>query len=180
MMLFVFLFIIYKFWQRNVLFQKLIDQAFLKIPVFGSIRKSMLITQWARNIGILYSNGIPILDSLQTTALNSNDWVTLELCSKIKILLSQGWSFSDSLKIIDNRHRLINKAYFQLIKIGENSGELGKILLSIAKQEEEKLDQLVDQLTQSLEPILMLFMGIIIGSLVISLYLPIFEMGQIL
>jgi type II secretory pathway component PulF len=95
-------------------------------------------------------------------------------------LLSQGWSFSDSLKIIDNRHRLINKAYFQLIKIGENSGELGKIMLSIAKQEEEKLDQLVDQLTQSLEPILMLFMGIIIGSLVISLYLPIFEMGQIL
>lgn len=177
---FVCLFFVYKFWQRHVLFQKISDHAILKIPVFGSIRKALLITQWARNIGILYSNGIPILDSLQTTALNSNDWVTLELCSKIKILLSQGWSFSDALSIIDNHHHLINKEYCQLIKIGENSGELGKILLSIAKQEEEKLDQLVDQLTQSLEPILMLFMGIIIGSLVISLYLPIFEMGQIL
>jgi len=173
-------FIFYKFWQRNVLCQKLMDRFYLRIPVFGKIRKALLITQWARNIGVLYSNGIPILDSLQTTALNSNDWITLELCSKIKILLSQGQSFSDALKIIDDRHRLINKEYCQLIKIGENSGGLGKILLSIAKQEEEKLDQLVDQLTQSLEPILMLLMGIIIGSLVISLYLPIFEMGQIL
>jgi type IV pilus assembly protein PilC len=178
--IFICIFIFYKFWQHNVLFQKMIDQAFLKIPVFGGIRKAMLVIQWARNIGILYSNGIPILDALKTTALNSNDWVTLDLCSKIKILLSQGRSFSDALKIIDKHHRLINEEYFQLIKIGENSGELGKLLLSIAQQEEEKLDQLVDQLTQSLEPVLMLFMGIIIGGLVISLYLPIFEMGQIL
>lgn len=176
----VFIFILYKIWQRHTSVQKIVDQTYLKIPIFGKIKKAMLITQWARNIGTLYSSGIPILEALKTTALNSNDWVILTLCSKIKILLSQGWSFSDALKIIDEQHQLISKEYSQLIKISENSGDLGKILISIAKQEEEKLDQLVDQLTQSLEPVLMLFMGIIIGGLVISLYLPIFEMGQIL
>lgn len=175
-----FVFVFLKIWQKNIFVQKKIDRLFIKIPVVGKIRRAMLIIQWARNIGILYSNGIPILDALKVTALNSNDWVTLELCSKIKILLSQGWSFSDSLRIIDNDHQLIKKEYFQLIKIGENSSELGKMLLSIADQEESRLDQLVDQLTQSLEPFLMLFMGILIGGLVISLYLPIFEMGQIL
>lgn len=176
----IFVLIFLKIWQKNIFIQKQIDHIFIKFPVAGKIRKAMLIIQWSRNIGILYSNGIPILDALKITALNSNDWVTLELCSKIKILLSQGWSFSESLKIIDNDHQLIKKEYFQLIKIGENSSELGKMFLSIAQQEEERLDQLVDQLTQSLEPFLMLFMGILIGGLVISLYLPIFEMGQIL
>jgi type II secretory pathway component PulF len=82
--------------------------------------------------------------------------------------------------MIDHKHILINKEYLQLIKISEASGDLGRILVLIADQEEEALDQLIDQLTQSLEPFLMLLMGLIIGSLVISLYLPIFEMGQIL
>ncbi len=68
----------------------------------------------------------------------------------------------------------------QLIRISESSGDLGGTLLLVADQEEERLDLLVDQLTQSLEPLLMLIMGGMIGGLVIALYLPIFEMGQIL
>ena len=178
--LFLIYLVTYKIWKSNLEFQKWLDQVALIIPIYGKIRKSTIVTQLARNIGILYGNGIPILEALRSTALNSNNWVTFSLCSKIKVLLSQGWSFSDAIKMIDQHHTLVSKQYWQLIKISECSGDLGKTLLSIALQEEEKLDHLVDQLTQSLEPLLMLFMGILIGGLVISLYLPIFEMGQIL
>lgn len=185
---FIFLFIFFvglcligiKLWSLSQSLQKKVDRIFMKLPFIGRIRKSALVTQWARNTGILYGHGIPILDALRETALNSNDWVIWEFCAKLRSLLSQGQSFSSAVAMIDHKHILINKEYLQLIKISEASGDLGRILVLIADQEEEALDQLIDQLTQSLEPFLMLLMGLIIGSLVISLYLPIFEMGQIL
>jgi len=169
-----------KLWSINKSLQKRIDRIIMKLPVIGRIRKSALVTQWARNTGILYGHGIPILDALRETALNSNDWGIWEFCARLRVLLSQGQSFSAAVTMCDPKYILINKEYLQLIKISETSGDLGRILVLIADQEEETLDQLIDQLTQSLEPFLMLFMGLIIGSLVISLYLPIFEMGQIL
>ena len=169
-----------KLWSVSKSLQQRIDRMVIKLPIIGRIRKSALVTQWARNTGILYGHGIPILDALRETALNSNDWVIWDFCAKLRVLLSQGQSFSSAVAMIDPKYILINKEYLQLIKISETSGDLGRILVLIADQEEEALDQLIDQLTQSLEPFLMLFMGLIIGSLVISLYLPIFEMGQIL
>ncbi len=131
-------------------------------------------------MGTLYSHGIPILDAIRHTALSSNDWVVYDLCSKVKVLLSQGWSLSDALMRWNTPYQLLHKEYLQLIRISESSGDLGGTLLLVADQEEERLDLLVDQLTQSLEPLLMLIMGGMIGGLVIALYLPIFEMGQIL
>jgi len=178
---FASLFILFiKLWSASKSLQQRIDRVVIQLPIVGRIRKSALVTQWARNTGILYGHGIPILDALQETALNSNDWVIWKFCATLRVLLSQGQAFSSAVTMSDPKHTLINKEYLQLIKISETSGDLSRILLLIADQEEEALDQLIDQLTQSLEPFLMLFMGLIIGSLVISLYLPIFEMGQIL
>ncbi|TXI14406.1 MAG: type II secretion system F family protein [Polynucleobacter sp.] len=169
-----------QYWKFSTSLQQLIDRYLLRLPVLGKIRRSVLVTQWARNIGTLYSHGIPILDAIRHTALTSNDWVVYDLCSKTKVLLSQGWSFSDALIRWNTSYQLLHKEYLQLIRISESSGDLGGTLLLVADQEEERLDLLVDQLTQSLEPLLMLIMGGMIGSLVIALYLPIFEMGQIL
>lgn len=178
---FASLFILFiKLWSASKSLQQRIDRMVIQLPIVGRIRKSALVTQWARNTGILYGHGIPILDALRETALNSNDWVIWKFCATLRALLSQGQAFSSAVTMSDPRHTLINKEYLQLIKISETSGDLGRILVLIADQEEEALDQLIDQLTQGLEPFLMLFMGLIIGSLVISLYLPIFEMGQIL
>ena len=175
-----FFLIFIKLWTVSKSLQKKMDHIIIKLPVIGRIRKSVLVTQWARNTGILYGHAIPILDALRETAINSNDWVMWEFCAKLRVLLSQGQSFSAAVAMTDPKHILINKEYLQLIKISETSGDLDRILVLMADQEEEALDQLIDHLTQSLEPFLMLFMGLIIGGLVISLYLPIFEMGQIL
>jgi type IV pilus assembly protein PilC len=167
-------------WRCHTQTQQMVDHLLLKIPIIGSIRKSSLLIQWSRNISLLTSRGVPILEALKQTALHSNDWISFNFCAQINVSLAQGWSLSESIKQISGKSLLSQKEQLQLIKVGEVSGDLPQMLANIANQEEDHLDHMIDQLAQSIEPCLMIIMGLIIACLVISLYLPIFEMGQIL
>jgi type IV pilus assembly protein PilC len=167
-------------WRRHTQTQQMVDHLLLSLPIVGSIRKSSLLIQWSRNISLLTSRGVPILDALKQTALHSNDWISFKFCAQINVSLAQGWSLSESIKQILGKSLLTHKEQIQLIKVGEVAGDLPQMLANIANQEEDHLDHMIDQLAQSIEPCLMLIMGLIIGCLVVSLYLPIFEMGQIL
>jgi type IV pilus assembly protein PilC len=167
-------------WRRHSQTQQVVDLLLLKLPIFGQIRKSSLLIQWSRNISLLTARGVPILEALKQTALHSNDWISFKFCAKINVSLAQGWSLSKSIKQASGQSLLTHKEHIQLIKVGEVSGDLPQMLANIANQEEDYLDDIIDQLAQSIEPCLMLIMGLIISCLVVSLYLPIFEMGQIL
>jgi type IV pilus assembly protein PilC len=167
-------------WKRHTQTQQMVDHLLLKLPIVGSIRRSSLLIQWSRNISLLTSRGVPILEALKQTALHSNDWISFNFCAQINVSLAQGWSLSESIKQISGKSLLSQKEQLQLIKVGEVSGDLPQMLANIANQEEDHLDHMIDQLAQSIEPCLMIIMGLIIACLVISLYLPIFEMGQIL
>lgn len=167
-------------WKRHPQTQQVVDQLLLKLPIFGQIRKSSLLIQWSRNISLLTSRGVPILEALKQTALHSNDWISFKFCAQINVSLAQGWSLSESIGQGSGQSLLTQKEQLQLIKVGEISGDLPQMLANIANQEEDHLDHMIDQLAQSIEPCLMIIMGLIIACLVISLYLPIFEMGQIL
>jgi type IV pilus assembly protein PilC len=167
-------------WKRHTQTQQMVDHLLLKLPIVGSIRRSSLLIQWSRNISLLTSRGIPILEALKQTALHSNDWISFNFCAQINVSLAQGWSLSESIKQISGKSLLSQKEQLQLIKVGEVSGDLPQMLANIANQEEDHLDHMIDQLAQSIEPCLMIIMGLIIACLVISLYLPIFEIGQIL
>jgi type IV pilus assembly protein PilC len=167
-------------WKRHPQTQQVVDHLLLKLPIFGHIRKSSLLIQWSRNISLLISRGVPILEALKQTALHSNDWISFKFCAQINVSLAQGWSLSESIGQGSGQSLLTQKEQLQLIKVGEVSGDLPQMLANIANQEEDHLDHMIDQLAQSIEPCLMIIMGLIIGCLVVSLYLPIFEMGQIL
>jgi type IV pilus assembly protein PilC len=167
-------------WKKHPQTQQTVDLLLLKLPILGQIRKSSLLIQWSRNISLLTSRGVPILEALKQTALHSNDWISFKFCAQINVSLTQGWSLSESIHQISEKSLLTHQEQIQLIKVGEASGDLPQMLANIANQEEDHLDHLIDQLAQSIEPCLMLIMGLIIGCLVVSLYLPIFEMGQIL
>ena len=167
-------------WSHHTATQQWVDQCLVLVPIFGKIRKASLLIQWSRNIALLSSRGIPLLEALKQTALYSNDWLSFEVSRQINASLSQGWTLAESIQSARYSKLLFEEKHWQLIHVGETSGDLSQMLHTIAKQEEEHLNQLVDQLTQSLEPCLMLFMGLIIACIVIALYLPIFEMGQIL
>jgi type IV pilus assembly protein PilC len=167
-------------WRKHPQTQQAVDILLLKLPIVGQIRKSSLLIQWSRNISLLTARGVPILEALKQTALHSNDWISFKFCAQINVSLAQGWSLSESIGQASGQSLLTHKEQIQLIKVGEISGDLPQMLANIANQEEDHLDHMIDQLAQSIEPCLMLIMGLIIGCLVISLYLPIFEMGQIL
>lgn len=167
-------------WRRHTQTQQMVDHLLLTLPIVGSIRRSSLLIQWSRNISLLTSRGVPILEALKQTALHSNDWISFNFCAQINVSLAQGWSLSESIKQISGKSLLSQKEQLQLIKVGEVSGDLPQMLANIANQEEDHLDHMIDQLAQSIEPCFMIIMGLIIACLVISLYLPIFEMGQIL
>lgn len=167
-------------WRRHTQTQQVVDHLLLTLPIIGSIRRSSLLIQWSRNISLLTSRGVPILEALKQTALHSNDWVSFNFCAQINVSLAQGWSLSESIKKISGKSLLSQKEQLQLIKVGEASGDLPQMLANIANQEEDHLDHMIDQLAQSIEPCLMIIIGLIIACLVISLYLPIFKMGQIL
>lgn len=167
-------------WRAHTQTQQVVDHLLLNLPIIGSIRKSSLLIQWSRNISLLTARGVPILDALKQTALHSNDWVSFNFCAQINVSLVQGWSLSESIQQVSGQSLLSPKEQLQLIKVGEISGELPQMLANIANQEEEHLDHLIDQLAESTEPCLMVIIGLIIACLVISLYLPIFDMGQIL
>jgi len=167
-------------WRRHSQTQQVVDLLLLKLPIVGQIRKSSLLIQWSRNISLLTSRGVPILEALKQTALHSNDWISFKFCAQINVSLAQGWSLSESIRQASGQSLLTHNEQIQLIKVGEASGDLPQMLANIANQEEDHLDHLIDQLAQSIEPCLMLIMGLIIGCLVVSLYLPMFEMGQIL
>jgi type IV pilus assembly protein PilC len=167
-------------WNHHTPTQELLDHLLVKLPIFGKIRKSSLLIQWSRNISLLTARGVPIIEALKQTALHSNDWVSFKFCAQLNVSLAQGWSLSESISQTSGQSLLTHKEQIQLIKVGEASGDLPQMLANIANQEEDRLDHMIDQLAQSIEPCLMLIMGLIIGCLVVSLYLPIFEMGQIL
>ena len=167
-------------WNHHTPTQELLDHLLVKLPIFGKIRKSSLLIQWSRNISLLTARGVPIIEALKQTALHSNDWVSFKFCAQLNVSLAQGWSLSESISQTSGQSLLTHKEQIQLIKVGEVSGDLPQMLANIANQEEDRLDHMIDQLAQSIEPCLMLIMGLIIGCLVVSLYLPIFEMGQIL
>ncbi len=167
-------------WRNHPPTQQMVDHLLLKIPIFGQMRKSSLLIQWSRNISLLTDRGVPILEALKQTALHSNNWICFIFCAQINVSLVQGWSLSESINQLSEKSLLIKEEQIQLIKVGEISGDLPQMLANIANQEEDHLDHMIDQLAQSIEPCLMLIMGLIIACLVISLYLPIFEMGQIL
>ncbi len=167
-------------WSRHTPTQRWVDQRLVHIPIFGKIRKASLLIQWSRNIALLNSRGVPLLEALKQTALHANDWLIFDVCRQMNVSLSQGWTLAESIQSARYSRYLFEEKHIQLIRVGESSGDLPQMLHTIAKQEEEHLNQLVDQLTQSLEPCLMLIMGLIIACIVTALYLPIFEMGQIL
>lgn len=167
-------------WSHHTPTQRWVDQCLVHIPIFGKIRKASLLIQWSRNIALLNSRGVPLLEALRQTALHANDWLIFDVCRQMNVSLSQGWTLAESIQSARYSRCLFEEKHIQLIRVGESSGDLPQMLHTIAKQEEERLNQLVDQLTQSLEPCLMLIMGLIIACIVTALYLPIFEMGQIL
>jgi len=127
----------------------------------------------------LMQAGLPVLEAMRITAQSSNQWFCHDLSANIFKSLAQGWSFGEALKRADPQQRFFDHETTQLLQIGSASGSLAAMLSNRAEAIEMQLTSRLKLLSHSLEPILVVFVGLLIGGLVIILYLPIFNLGQI-
>jgi type IV pilus assembly protein PilC len=166
-------------WLRHPGFQKRCDQYLLRIPVIGDLFRQSALACWCRSLGYLMQAGLPALEAMRITAQTSNQWLCHDLSAHIFKSLAQGWSFGEALQRADPQQYFFDRETAQLLQIGSASGSLAAMLSSRADALEKQLTSRLKLLSHSLEPILVVFVGLLIGGLVIILYLPIFNLGQI-
>lgn len=152
------------------------DKAFLQMPVFGELIRKSSIARFSRTLSTLMSSGVPILDALLITAKTSGNKVVERAILATRLSISEGNSISEPL--IESK--VFPPMVCQMIAVGESTGALDTMLQKIAEFYEDEVDNMVNNLTTLMEPLVILFLGIIIGGLVISMYLPIFKLGSVI
>lgn len=156
--------------------RRVVDPWKLKIPVFGKLFTKVALARFSRNLSMLLSAGVPLLQTLDVVGQASANWVIQDAVADIRESVSGGKSFSAPL----SRHSIFPELVVQMAAVGEESGSLPDMLESVAKFYDQEVKTAADQLTSTIEPILIVVLGIIIGGMVISLYLPIFSLyGQL-
>ena len=166
-------------WFKSSGLQKMCDEWSFRLPLLGQLFRLAALTYWCRTLGHLLRSGLPLPDALRVTAQSSNHWLSHDLSAEVFKHLTQGWPFGDALQKADPNRLLFDIETLQLLQIASESGSLPTMLEQRAQTLGSQLSNRLNMLSQSLEPFLIIFVGIIIGSLVIVLYLPIFSLGQI-
>ncbi len=152
--------------------RRVIDGMLLKIPVMGMLIKKIGIARFCRTLGTLISSGVPILDSMEITAKTSGNAILEDAILRSRKSIEQGKTISDPLRETD----LFPPMVTQMISVGEHTGELDNMVTKVADFYEEEVDNSVANLLSLLEPAMVLFLGVTIGGIVISLYMPIFSL----
>jgi type IV pilus assembly protein PilC len=152
-----------------------IDRALLRLPVMGDLVRKTAIARFSRTLATLLSSGVPILDALETTAKTAGNKVVENAVTAARISISEGETIAGPL----SREQVFPPMVVQMISIGEATGGLDDMLTKIADFYDAEVDAAVENLTSALEPIIMVFLGVVIGGIVISMYLPIFKIATI-
>lgn len=152
----------------------LIDRLLLKLPVFGILLKKVSVARFARTLGTLVSSGVPILDGLNIVSKTAGNRTIETAILNARASIREGETIAEPL----NRSGIFPPMVIQMISVGESTGALDSMLSKIADFFEEEVDIAVGNLTSLLEPFLMIFLGVVIGGVVVSMYLPIFQMAS--
>ncbi len=151
-----------------------IDKFLLKTPVFGDLIRKASVAKFTRTLGTLLSSGVPLLDGLSICAKTSGNKVIEEALMNARVSISGGKTIADPLA----QSQVFPKMVTHMIAVGESTGALDAMLGKIADFYEDEVDQAVASLTALLEPMMMVFLGVVIGFIVIAMYLPIFKMAS--
>lgn len=170
----ILLFTIIRRWHKTESGAKTMDPFILRLPVFGDLVRKQAIARFSRTLSTLLSSGVPIIDALEITAKSAGNWVIEDAILKARVSIKGGENIADPL----SKTAVFPPMVTQMIAIGEASGGLDEMLKKVADFYDAEVDQAVENLTSALEPIIMVFLGGIVGFLVISMYLPIFQLAS--
>lgn len=149
-----------------------IDTLLLKLPIFGSLLRKIGVARFSRILSTLLSSGVPILQSLDITAKTAGNVVIEDAILKVRAGVERGENFVDPLKATNVFPHMVS----QMIGVGEQTGALDAMLGKIADFYEDEVDTAIADLLAMIEPVLIAFLGVTIGSIVISMYLPLFSL----
>ena len=149
-----------------------IDKLLLKLPIFGGILRKIGVARFARILSTLLSSGVPILQSLEITAKTAGNVVIEDAILKVRAGVERGENFVEPLKATDVFPHMVS----QMVGVGEQTGALDAMLGKIADFYEDEVDTAIADLLALIEPVLIAFLGVTIGSIVISMYLPLFTL----
>ena len=152
--------------------KSLIDALLLKVPVFGTLIRKVAVARFTRTLGTLISSGVPILEGLRITARTAGNKVVEKAVLNCRAVVTAGGTITEPLKT----STVFPPMVIQMINVGEQTGALDAMLGKIADFYDDEVDTAVGALTALLEPMMIVFLGVVIGGLVVAMYLPIFRL----
>lgn len=161
--------------KRSKKFRDSLDRMTLKVPIFGNIAYQAIIARFSRTLSTTFAAGVPLIDALDSTAGATNNVVYYDATQKIKQDVATGQQLQFAMRSTN----LFPSMAIQMVGIGEEAGSLEEMLDKVATYYENEVDNAVDGLTSLMEPMIMAFLGVVVGGLVIAMYLPIFQMGSV-
>ncbi|MFO0751061.1 MAG: type II secretion system inner membrane protein GspF [Myxococcota bacterium] len=162
-------------WRRSEAGRPTFDRMSLKVPIFGTLVREIVIARFARSLATLLESGVPILTALQIVRAIVGNWVFGEALEQAKEAVKEGQSMADTLKKSGQFPSMV----CHMISVGERSGQLEGMLNNVANSYEMQVDQKVSRLTAVLEPVMIVIMGGIVGIMVLAIVLPMLKMNQL-
>ncbi|MDA8141239.1 MAG: type II secretion system F family protein [Desulfobacteraceae bacterium] len=150
-----------------------VDSVMLKLPVFGILLRKVAVAKFTRTMGTMLGSGVAILEALDIVAKTSGNRIIETAIYNVRSGIAEGRTMADPLQASG----VFPSMVCQMIAVGESTGALDAMLEKIADFYDEEVDQAVENLTSMIEPVMIIFLGIVIGGLVVSMYLPIFKMA---
>jgi type IV pilus assembly protein PilC len=166
---------LFKQYYRTESGKRLVHRTLLKTPIFGPLLQKAAIARFSRTLSTLMGSGVPIIDSLDITARTAGNKVLEDAVLASIGGIKEGQTLATPLA----KHRVFPPMVVQMVEIGDVTGELDSMLSKLADFYEEEVDRAVEALTALLEPMMMVFLGTVLGFIIVAMYLPIFKMASL-
>ncbi|MGQ4660190.1 type II secretion system F family protein [Lysobacter sp. F6437] len=160
---------------RSLKFAHFLDRVILKIPVIGQIMHNSAIARFSRTLAVTFKAGVPLVEALDTVAGATGNTVYEKAVLRVRDDVAVGYSVNMSMK----QTNMFPHMVVQMTAIGEEAGALDTMLFKVAEFYEQEVNNAVDALSSLLEPMIMVFLGVVVGGMVIAMYLPIFKLGAV-
>ena len=169
------LFFFFQSWKRSVKMQRFMDRLLLKVPIFGDLIYKSSVARWTRTLSTMFAAGVPLVDALDSVGGAAGNAVFADATEQIQRDVSTGTSLTVAMQTTN----VFPVMVLQMASIGEESGALDSMLAKAADIYEEEVDEIVKALSSLMEPIIIVFLGTLIGGIVVAMYLPIFKLGSV-
>ncbi len=153
----------------------ILDALLLKLPIFGDLARKSAVARFTRTLGTLLKSGVPILEALETVAKTSGNKVVEVVINGARASIREGQGMTEPLKKDD----IFPPMVIQMVSVGEETGKIDEMLMRAADFYEEEVDTAVEGLSAAMEPLIIVFLGVTIGTIVVAMFMPMFDLGNV-